>query len=194
MQKEVGLILHRLLYSVQSAPKQEFAEVTFGSEQRFAQFRHLISMDRTSDVVLTGITETSLFNAHFQWFIMTVCAALMMENKGAIHVGHRGLLSADRLCDFEQVYVLPCPIWPWYISQPAICPVLYLSQWNSHVLVCACVCVCVLLLAVVFQVKLVLYNHGCVSSPPAHQCTRIPASDIDPRSHPPSQHTHIYKH
>lgn len=59
---------------------------------------------------------------------MTVCAAVMMENKGAIHVRHHGLLSGDRLCDFEQVYVLPCPIWLWYISQPAICPVLYLSQ------------------------------------------------------------------
>ena len=70
---------------------------------------------------------------------MTACAALVMENNSAIRVGHRRLLSADRLCDFEQVYVLLCPIWPWYISQPAICPVLYLSQCNSRVLVCVCV-------------------------------------------------------
>lgn len=82
---------------------------------------------------------------------MTVCEVRVMENKGAIHVRHRRLLSADRLCDFEQVYLLPCPIWPWYISQPAICPVIYLSQWNSSARVCACVCgsVCVCLYAVV---------------------------------------------
>lgn len=52
----------------------------------------------------------------------------MTENNGAICVGHRRLLSADRLFGFEQVYVLPCPIWSWYISQPAICPALYLSH------------------------------------------------------------------
>lgn len=63
----------------------------------------------------------------------------MMENNGAICVGHRRLLSADRLFGFEQVYVLPCPIWSWYISQPAICPILYLSHSKSHVLMCVCV-------------------------------------------------------
>lgn len=53
---------------------------------------------------------------------MTACVALVMENNSAIRVGHRRLLSADRLFDFEQVYVLPRPIWPWYTSQPAISP------------------------------------------------------------------------
>lgn len=114
---------------------------------------------------------------------MTACAALVMENNSAIRVGHRRLLSADRLFDFEQVYVLPCPIWPWYTSQPAISPLFfYLSLSDCPVLMCvrSCVCVSVLLLAVSFQVKPLLYNHGGVSSPPAHHCTRIPASDIDP--------------
>lgn len=88
---------------------------------------------------------------------MTVCEVVMMENKCEIHVRHCRLLSADRLCDFEQVYVMPCPIWPWYISQPAICPVLYFSQWNSRVcvyvyvraLVCDCVCVYMIVSGVV---------------------------------------------
>lgn len=66
MQNEVGLILHRLLYMMLSAIKTRIAEVTFGSELLFAQFCHVIGTDRTSDVVLTGITETSLFNAQFQ--------------------------------------------------------------------------------------------------------------------------------
>lgn len=115
---------------------------------------------------------------------MTACAALVMENNSAIRVGHHRLLSADRLFDFEQVYVLPRPIWPWYTSQPAISPVFffYLSLSDCPVLMCvrSCVCVHVLLLAVSFQVKPLLYNHGGVSSLPAHHCTRIPASDIDP--------------
>lgn len=97
--------------------------------------------DRTSNNVLTGFTETSLLNTHFQWFILTVCEVLVIENKGAIYVRHRRLLSADRLCCFEQVYALPFPIWPWCISQPAICPVLYLLQWTSHVSVCVRPCV-----------------------------------------------------
>lgn len=88
---------------------------------------------------------------------MTVCEVVMMENKCEIHVRHCRLLSADRLCDFEQVYVMPCPIWPWYISQPAICPVLYFSQWNSRAcvyvyvraLVCDCVCVYMIVSGVV---------------------------------------------
>jgi len=58
----------------------------------------------------------------------------MTENKGAIHVGHRRLLSTDRLC--EQVYVLHGPIWPRYIIQTAISPVSYLSQWKRRVCVC----------------------------------------------------------
>lgn len=115
---------------------------------------------------------------------MTACAALVMENNSAIRVGHRRLLSADRLFDFEQVYVLPRPIWPWYTSQPAISPVFgfffYLSLSDCPVLMYVRVCARVLLLAVSFQVKPLLYNRGGVSSPPAHHCTRIPASDIDP--------------
>lgn len=78
-----------------------------------------------------------MFNTHLLRFMMTVCEVLVMENKGTIHVRHRRLLSADNLCDFEQVYALPCPIWPWYNSQPAICP----SQWSTNVFVCVIVCV-----------------------------------------------------
>lgn len=91
------------------APKQEFAEGTFGTKRRFTPFHQLISMDRTSDIMLMGISETSLFNAHFQRFIMTLCVALVMKNNSAIHVGCHRLLSVDRLRDFEQVYVLLVP-------------------------------------------------------------------------------------
>lgn len=81
-------------------------------------------------------------------------------------------------------------------------PTCYLSRFIPLAVkqpcagVCNCVCVrlCLLFLVGLFQVKLLLYNHGCVSSTPAHHCTRIPASDIDPRPLHPSQHTHIDKH
>lgn len=57
-----------------------------------------------------------------------------MEHSAAILVRHRRLLSVDRLCDFEQVYLLPRPIWLWYIHQPAICSVFYTLYSNSLVL------------------------------------------------------------
>lgn len=81
-----------------------------------------------------GISETSLLNAHFQRLILTLCAALVMKNNSAIHVERHRLLYVDRLHDFEQVYVLLRPIWPWYPSQPAICPVLYSCNLNSPVM------------------------------------------------------------
>lgn len=95
---------------------------------------------------------------------------------------------------------LPRPIWPRHIPPPAICPVLYLSRRNSRVCarvtpfvgLCRCVCTRTRRLAVSFQVKLVLYNHGCVSSPPSRRCARIPDSDIDPCTLLYSEHTHIH--
>lgn len=83
----------------------------------------------------------------------------MMEHGAAILVRHRRLLSVDRLCHFEQVCLLPRPIWLLWITQAAICPVLYTSYSNSPAFVCACV-------LQRHQVKLLLCNHGCVSSRP----------------------------
>lgn len=61
-----------------------------------------------------------------------------MERAAAILVRRRRLLSVDRLCDFEQVCLLPCPIWLRYIIQPAICPVLDTLYSNSPPRVCVC--------------------------------------------------------
>lgn len=138
-----------------------------------------------------------MFNTHLLRFMMTVCEVLVMENKGTIHVRHRRLLSADNLCDFEQVYALPCPIWPWYNSQPAICPIL-IPLTVEHQCVCVCHCLCGLCVRLWFQVKLVLYNHGYVSSLSAHHGTRIAAFDIEhppcpsPSPFPPSLHTNTH--
>ncbi len=60
MQNEVVPILLRLFAHGAVCPKT----LTFGSELLFVQFHHIISRDRTSDIVLPGITVTSPFNAH----------------------------------------------------------------------------------------------------------------------------------
>lgn len=60
MQREVGVIQRRF------SPKRVFPGGTFGTQQQLAQARHLIGVDRTSDIVLTGITDTPPINAHLQ--------------------------------------------------------------------------------------------------------------------------------